>query len=161
MSDTSNFRILVLGLGSEALTDDGVPVKIIEDLKIILDSRYFDLQTNITGGLDLVDILKDHHKAVIIDTTKTPGRIPGDVTISKYPDLKESFHLTNTHGVSIQQVMEMGIKLGFMMPLEVLVITIEISDNLQISNEFSPEISSSYCKTVIQIKEKIESFLNS
>ena len=64
--------------------------------------------------------------------------------MSKYPDLKDSFHLTNTHGVSIQQVMEMGIKLGIRMPEEVLVITVEISDNLQISNNLSPEISNSY-----------------
>ena len=132
---------LILGIGNEILTDDGIGPKLVSKLEKedpIADIEYKNV---FLGGLDILDLVRDYEKVVFIDAIKTKDGKPGTVYTYTPDDFKETLHLSNFHDTSFLTALELGKQLGIKLPEEIHIIAIEIVEDLIFSDQFSTEIS--------------------
>ena len=92
--------ILILGLGNDLLTDDRIGPKLVHDLKARIVHPNVIFETAAVGGLELLEIIRDYKKVIIIDAIKTAEGICGSVYDLTPTDFMETSHLSNIHDIS-------------------------------------------------------------
>ena len=140
----SQGKILILGFGSDALSDDGLPVRLVFDLQIILGNERFDFNTSPVGGLELLELLGGYQHVILIDTQMTGRKTPGTISLFTPDNFEETFHLSSQHDLSFHHTLKMAIDLDIPFPSVIQVIAIEISENKKLSFEFSDRIKEQY-----------------
>ncbi|MBM3404939.1 MAG: hydrogenase maturation protease [Bacteroidetes bacterium] len=144
-------RILLLGIGNDILTDDGIGPRLVEELSHLSFNRQITFQSATVGGLETIELFAGYETVIIIDAIKTRDGSPGDVYYFTPEDFKETLHLSNLHDVNFLMAMELGKKLGYQLPGDIHIIAVEIVEDEVFSRDFSPAIQGSYP----QIKEEI------
>lgn len=148
-------KTLVLGVGNEILTDDGIGPKLVNRLKSDLPYSDVCFENINLGGLEIIEFMRGYQNVVIIDAIKTESGKPGDVYLLTPENFKETHHLSSFHDVSFLTGLKMGKKLGFDLPKVILIIAVEIVEDTIFDESFSPEIQSKY----EQIYHEIFTFL--
>jgi hydrogenase maturation protease len=133
-------RSLILGIGNEILTDDGIGPKLVKELQYGKSLTDFDLSTVFIGGLDILELIQGYEKVIFIDAIITNDGTPGTVYHFKPEDFKETLHLSNLHDANFLTALELGKKTGLKIPEEIHIIAIEIIEDRIFSDQFSPEI---------------------
>ena len=155
---TKNNDILILGLGSGILTDDGLPLKIVADLQKdkLVEGLHF--RTANTGGLDMLDHFSGFSTVIIIDTFTTKKGIPGKVRCFTPGDdeFVETFHLSSYHDTTFSLTLALGKKLGLHIPEQIWILAIEIIEGLEFSTQSSEMIESAYPDILREVKETID-----
>ncbi len=160
-------KTLILGLGSEILTDDGIGLRLVSDLEKVLTFqveknlkgrkvRQIDFKTCLTGSLDLLEIIKDYNTLIILDATKTQNGIPGNIYKYSLNNYKDTIHLQNIHDISFQDTLKLGKRIGLIIPGKVEIFAIEIFDNLTFSSSLSAVLVNKYPQILKDIKNQIE-----
>ena len=152
-------KILILGIGNEILTDDGIGPKIVKQLEQDSPIKNVEYQTACMGGLDILELLRDYDKVVFIDAIKTRGGVPGDVYYLTPENFKETLHLSNLHDVSFLHAIELGKQLEIKVPDDIHIIAIEIVEDLVFEDTFSPQIQEQYDEIYTSIKNRIREIL--
>lgn len=133
-------KTLILGLGNTILSDDGVGIRVIEELQRRLsDPDITVLETNVSG-LSLLDIIIGYDKVIIVDAIQTVGGKPGDIYQLTPDALKVSRHAASPHDVNLVTALDLGKKLGLSMPQEIVIFAIEVADVTTFSEECTPEL---------------------
>lgn len=148
-------KTLVLGVGNEILTDDGIGPRLVDRLKKELPHSDLDFEKICLGGLEIIEFIKGYRNVVIIDAIKTETGKPGDIYLLTPDNFRETHHLSSFHDVSFLTGLKMGKKLGFDLPEVVLIIAVEIVEDTIFDESFSREIQSKY----EQIYKEIYGFL--
>ena len=65
--------ILVLGIGNILLCDEGVGVRVIEALQTMELPATVEVFDGATAGVDLLDVLADRRKVIVIDAVQADG----------------------------------------------------------------------------------------
>ena len=147
---------LVVGIGNEILTDDGIGPKLIHKIRNSYQYPGLTFVSTCLGGLDMLEIIKDYKHVIIIDAIKTEGGKPGSVYHLTTDDFKETLHISNVHDISFLTAIELGKKLQINMPEVIDIIAIEIVEDLVFGENFSPEIR----KNFSAILQNVEDYLN-
>lgn len=140
----SRGKCLIIGFGSDALSDDGLPSRLIGDLKAILDPEEFLLLTSPVGGLELLELMEGFDTAVLIDTQLTAKREAGEIHYFTPDNFEETFHLSNQHDLYFHEVLKLASEMGISMPGNIHIAAIEIVENKKLGFEFSAEIGKNY-----------------
>ena len=149
---TKDKDILILGLGNDILMDDGIGPKLCwEFKKRISDSKNINFETAAIGGLELLELIRDYNKVIIIDAIKTKGGVPGDVYYLTPSSFKETSNISNLHDISFLTALELAKKLKINIPSEIHIIAIEIIQDLIFGNDFTEPLQARY----EEIKEKV------
>jgi len=143
-------QILVLGLGNDLLTDDGIGPKLIAQLQKTHPHEQLHYQSAFVGGLDILEIIKDYDQVVFIDAIKTRGGVPGSLYLFSPDDFRETLHLSNLHDIKFLTAIELGRKLSYKIPSTIDIIAIEIVEDSVYNDQFSPEIEKLF--SVIHLK---------
>jgi len=98
---------LILGIGNILLRDEGVGVHVIEQMRGIDLPEGVELVDGGTGGADLLDVLAERKKVIVVDTVET-DRKPGEVLRFGIDDLLETNHCS-------MSLHEIGLSESFMM----------------------------------------------
>jgi hydrogenase maturation protease len=150
-------QTLVLGLGNKILSDDGIGVRIVEELRYIFNFPGVHFETACCGGLEIVEMMNGYNEVIIIDAIKTTDGYPGDIYILSPEDFNEPLHISNFHDFPFLAAMELAKVAGMKMPDKIRIIAIKIVEDLFFSEQFSEEIDRQYGA----IKKKITHILNS
>ena len=120
---------IVIGIGNPMLSDDSVGIKVAHLLTHALRGRP-DVETCElwAGGLRLIEALKGHERAIIIDAIVTEGGKPGSVCTLKPSDLRKSRNTCSAHDAGFQEALELGAMLGLNLPLQITIWAIEADD---------------------------------
>ena len=125
MSDAhSRCSILVLGIGNILLRDEGVGVRVIEQMQKMHLLDDVELVDGGTAGADLLDVLAERQKVIVIDAVQadcTPGTVlrftadelvlPDGVGMSLHElGLGEALTMTRQLGCAPENVVVFGIK---------------------------------------------------
>ena len=137
-------KILVVGLGSDILRDDGIGVQLTKDLQTCYAGEGVTFKTSIVGGLELLEIIKNYYMVVFIDAIKTEAGTPGDVYSFSLKNYKETLHLSNPHDTNFKATLDFGEKIGFQIPRVIRILAIEIEECLLFSNSFSKTLATKY-----------------
>jgi len=116
--------ILVLGVGNILLSDEGVGVRVVEAMKEMKLPDNVELLDGGTGAFDLLDIIADREKVIIIDAVKGGGE-PGTIYRFRPDDIRlQKQHLASVHQMSLPDTLAMAKILGCS-PREVVIYGIE------------------------------------
>ncbi len=137
-------KTLVLGVGNEILSDDGIGPKIVNRLKEELPHSNVSYENICLGGLEIMEFIRGYQNVIIIDAIKTESGNPGDVYLLSPEHFKETHHLSNFHDVSFLTGLRMSKKLGLEVPEVILIVAVEIVEDTLFSESFSPEIEAKY-----------------
>jgi len=148
----SRGKCLILGFGSDALSDDGLPVRLIQDIKVLESHSRFTFETSAVGGLELLELLEGFDTAVLIDTQLTSRRKPGEIHEFTPANFEETFHLSSQHDVTFHEALRFAKEMGISMPDDIRIIAIEVVENKKLSFEFSDEIQDNYPGILAQIR---------
>jgi len=152
-------KTLILGLGNDILSDDAIGPKIVYQLEKELEYREVIFKTSALGGLEIVEMIRDFDKVLIIDAIKTKDGVPGSVYRFTPEDFNETLHISSFHDVSFLTALELAKNVDLTIPSSIEIIAIEILEDLEFSNEFSPYISEKYDSIFKEVKQYVFSFL--
>jgi len=144
-------RILFLGLGNPILSDDGVGIRVVEEIKRILGERdgiYFD--TGNINSLHILDAIQGYDKVVIVDAIKKGGK-PGTLYHIPLEELEPTIHHTSLHTINLATAIDLGKRLSREMPTEISIYGIEVKDTERFSENLTPELE----KRVPEIVEEV------
>ena len=135
---------LILGLGNDILTDDAIGPRLANDLSHICSDTGTDFVIAGSGGLEIMELIKDYQRVIIIDSIHTSGGKPGDVYYLTPSDFKETSNLSSIHDVSFLAALDLGKMIDYTMPDAIHIIAVEIVEDLEFSERFTPVIEEKY-----------------
>lgn len=148
-------KTVVIGLGNTILSDDGAGVFAARRLRDLVDESVEIVEAE-TAGMDLLEMLKDHERAVIIDAIKLDAVDPGTVFRLKPDDLKITPRLASCHDIDIVTALALGKRLGFEMPRDVTIFAIQGEDLLTLHEGCLPAVE----RSIGLLVEEIEALLS-
>jgi len=140
----TNKKTLILGLGNDILTDDGIGPRLVHDLAQMIDDPNVQFDTACCGGLEIVEYIKGYEKVVFIDAIRTRDGKPGDMYYFIPSDFRETMHLSNLHDVNFLIALNLGNTLDMNLPSDLHIIAIEIIEDMEFSEEFTMPLKEKY-----------------
>lgn len=131
---------LILGIGNDILTDDGIGPKLVHELRKEIFNDHIHFQNAFIGGLDILELIEGYDKVIFIDAIITKDGVPGTVSHFRPEYFKETLHLSNLHEANFLTALDLGIKMGMHVPKDIHIIAVEIIEDKVFSDQLSPEI---------------------
>jgi len=154
--DEANGSILILGVGNEILTDDGIGPKLVNNIdRERLPAGIHYLTTSL-GGLEMLDLMCRYENVILIDAMKTGCYSPGSVHYFTPDDFRETLHLSNFHDINFLTALELGRRTGMSVPANIHIIAIEIIEDMVFDTEFSPEIHKQYPAILKHVEDMLQ-----
>ncbi|MBW2457085.1 MAG: hydrogenase maturation protease [Deltaproteobacteria bacterium] len=142
---------LVVGIGSPIRGDDGVGLRVVEQLRCRGLPAGVEAMELGTGGLALLDVLSGYDRLVIVDAIVS-GAAPGTVIELAGDDVSRTEHLGEGHEADLPTLLELARRgLGADMPTEVVVVAVEAGDVLRITEELSPAVAAAVDEAVERV----------
>ena len=160
-TEVNNKRMLILGLGNNILTDDGIGSRLVGDLPQKIGNPEVCYNTACCGGLEIIEYIKDFDKVVFIDAIRTNEGIPGDVYYFVPADFQETSHLSSLHDVSFLTALRLGNSLNLDLPSDLHIIAVEIIEDMEFSEELTPELKEMYPEILEKVYETINLIIGS
>ncbi len=151
-----------MGLGNPIRKDDGVGCLVATALKQRLAGLHVDVTEASVAGLGLLDLITGYDKAIIIDAIQFENGIPGEVHRFEAKALPLTRHSGTPHDINLAEAVEIGRKLGILLPKRIVIYAIEAKDVTSFSEECTPEVrkAAAVCiKMIIQELKQIQSNL--
>jgi len=136
-------RTVVLGLGNPVLRDDGVGLAVVSALRQLLEVAPIpgvDVLASTRAGFELIELLRDYRRAILVDCLTLPDPQPGRVRRLSLDDVSGSSRLVNAHEVSIGVAFQLAERMGIRMPMEVEILAIEAGDTCTIAEGLTPAV---------------------
>ncbi len=155
MSDAQGRRpILILGIGNILLRDEGVGVRVIEQMQKLRLPDDVELVDGGTAGADLLDVLAERRKVIVIDAVQADCE-PGTVLRFSADDLTRPDGVgMSLHELGLGEALIMTRQLGCA-PEDVVVFGIKPRE-ITCGLELSEEIAASVPKVVKLVLAEIE-----
>ncbi len=150
--------MLVLGIGNDIQQDVAIPFMLIRDMKDLFPAGILDFECLFVGGLELLEYINACKGVVFIDTIKTGKKAAGRVHVFTAGDYQETLHLSCRHDVSFKMSLDMGRRLGFIIPDNILVIGIEILEDLEFGASLSDHLEKQYVEILAEVKDLVLEF---
>lgn len=149
-------KTLILGLGNDILTDDGIGPRLVRDLSEITDNPDIHFDIACCGGLEIMEYIKDFDRVVFIDAIRTKDGKPGDVYYFAPSDFRETSHLSSIHDVYFLTALKLGDTLEMNLPDDLHIIGVEIVEDLEFSEEFTFSLKEKYPGVLEEVKNFVQ-----
>lgn len=142
-------KTLIIGLGNPILTDDGVGVKIAQQLESIIDlNAHPDLTITeaSAGGIRLMEVMLGYDRVVLIDAyylnqeKTTPGKIHR-LSLDDLRSVSPTQHSTSAHDTSLVTALDAADVLGYQIPGEFIIYAVEVENILEFSETLTPAVA--------------------
>ncbi len=136
-------RTVVLGLGNPVLSDDGVGLAVVAEVKRLLAETSIpgvDVLASTRAGFELIDLLRGYARAVIVDCLAIPDPVPGRVRRLSLHDVAGSARLISAHEISIETAFRLAEQLGIPLPQEVEILAVEAEDTTMLHEGLTPAV---------------------
>lgn len=139
---------LVLGIGSPLVCDDAIGFQVVEAMKV-LDIPDLDLDQQAVSGLDLIEIMMDYQKVVVVDAIVSEQYPAGTVMLLQPEDFKNAIHGSNPHEVNMHMAIELGRRLApDRMPRDISFVAVEVNDVWTVTDIMTEEVQAAVPKAV-------------
>jgi len=122
-------RTLVLGLGNPIISDDGIGIQVARELKDKIEQQDVAVEETSMGGLNLLDLLVNIERAIIVDAIQTVGGEPGQIYKLGPAAFDATRHAATPHDVNFATALELGRRLGLTLPKRIDIFAIEVGDD--------------------------------
>lgn len=148
---------LVLGLGNPILSDDGVGPQIAKELEGRLDQQEVTVMEASLAGLNLLDVLVDYDRAIIVDAIQTVGGKAGQIYRLEPEAFNTTRYASSIHDVNFATALELGNRLGLALPQQIVIFAIEVEDTTTFSEECTPKVREAISACVEMIIQELRS----
>lgn len=142
-------RVAVIGVGNVLMGDEGVGIAVVKELRRMGLKDVYDCGTM---GLDVVNVMLDYDKVVVVDAVRGFGR-PGEVFKLKLEDLNFEGTLVSLHDINLINALKFASNV-FDLP-EIVIVGIEI-ERIGEGMELSEEVRKAIPKAVELVLEELE-----
>jgi len=132
-------KILVLGLGNELLSDDGVGILTARRLRVELGGQA-DVVESSLSGISLIELFAGHQKAVVIDAVRT-GRHPVGSLLEFTPDDLGHVLAPSPHYSGLPEILALARQLEVEFPEEIKIYAVETADVTTIGGSLSEPVA--------------------
>jgi hydrogenase maturation protease len=141
LPESSAPDLLVVGLGNPILGDDGIGWRVAEAVREAMPG--IEVECLALGGLSLMERLVGYRRAIIIDAIQTRSGRSGDVytlPLDALPNYSAG-HTTAIHDTSLQNALDLGRRMGAVLPARIDVVAIEAERVFDFSETLSPAVA--------------------
>jgi hydrogenase maturation protease len=133
-------KTLVLGIGNPILSDDGVGIKVAQEVGKKLDDPQITVSETSAAGLSLLDSLIGYDKVIIIDAIQTERGKAGQIYRMKPEDFSFTKRVSSPHQINLVTALELGQLLNLTMPREISIFAVEAEDITSFSEKCTHEV---------------------
>lgn len=145
--------VLVVGIGSPIMSDDAVGLKVAEEIER-LSLPGVEVKRLSASGLELIEAMIDHRRAIVIDSIISGAMEPGEVAVLTPEDFSGAVEGGSPHEINLTTAIEIGRRLEpGRMPREVYFVAVEVSDVQTVSEELTPWVRSAVPRIVERVLE--------
>jgi len=151
----------IIGIGNLTRLDDGIAIRIIQELEknsFPDNVRITDLGT---GGIDIALALDGWSYAIIIDAVDIEHLKPGEIIefVIKDKILPEIKGLSSTHGFDALAALKLAFALrDFTLPEEIMIIGIQVKNISGFGILLSEEVEKAIPKVINRIQKLVEKY---
>jgi len=134
-------RTLILGLGNPLLRDDSIGLRVVQELRRMLDdSPDLELGEDFWGGLRLMERMIGFDRVIIVDAIQSSSP-PGTIHVLKPGDIPTQ-RSASAHDVNLPTALEFGRQAGAELPPEdqIFLIAVEADDVLTFEEGLTPAV---------------------
>jgi hydrogenase maturation protease len=144
--------LVVVGLGNEIASDDGVGLHAATTLESKLGDRSeVEVVALPWAGFSLLDVLRGRTCAVLIDGLTTGRHPPGAVVRLDEADFGGSVRLNSFHDINYPTVMALGRMMGWEMPDEVAIWGVEMATSDEFGEGLTPVVADAVATVVHEV----------
>ena len=147
---------LIVGLGNDLLSDDGVGVYVARRLRDCLDPSRFAVRELAVGGIHLVESLLGFCHAIVIDACRTGRYPPGTVTRHDAGEFTNSLRLAPYHAMAFPDALELARWMGASLPRRIDVFAIEVLDIETVGERCTPAVEAGIDNAADEIARFLE-----
>jgi len=140
LANAATPKVLVLGLGNDLLTDDGVGLYVARELpRQLAGHPSIHVRGTTEMGLALLDFLMGYDAALLVDSIQTGRAPPGFVHELDAASLKQLTGGT-PHFLGVGETLALGRHLNMPMPAHVRIFAVEVEDPFTLGTELTPAL---------------------
>lgn len=132
---------LVLCLGNDLLSDDGLGFVVANKLSGIQHDLNADICAASLAGFALLDLLANRREVLVIDAIVTGSAPPGTIYQFSSDRLVPTWNLVGSHHINLPTAIELGRQLGITMPKRIDVIAVEAADVQTLREKLTPAVA--------------------
>jgi hydrogenase maturation protease len=148
-------KTLVLGLGNPILSDDGVGVKVAQEVGKKLDDPETTVSETNAVGLGLLDLIVGYDRVIIIDAIQTKRGKAGRIYRMEPQDFSSAKHFSSPHQINLVTALELGKMLNLVMPQEIAILAVEAKDVNNFGERCTPEVEKAIPQVVKIVLEEL------
>ena len=148
-------QTLVLGLGNPILSDDGVGIRVAQEVGKELEDPQITIAETSEAGLSLLDSIVGYDKVIIIDAIQTREGNAGQVYRMGIEDFSFSKRFSSSHQINLVTALELGKMLDLTMPQEITIFAVEAKDITSFSEKCTPEVERAIPEAVKMVLEEL------
>jgi hydrogenase maturation protease len=148
-------KTLILGLGNDILTDDGVGLYVVRELKRTIHDEDITVVEASLAGLGLLDLIVGYETVIVVDAIQTKQGKPGEIHRLDSSSLITTRHTASTHNVNLASALELGRRLGLDIPEKIIIFAIEAADVNTFSEGCTPSVKISIPRCINEILKEI------
>jgi hydrogenase maturation protease len=155
----NSHNLLIIGLGNEFVSDDGVGIHVLRKLKRIVESSESQAQIVFeelaVGGLALLDHILGFEYCIIIDAVVTGNNPPGTMYRFQQNASHAPVRLTTSHQTDLSQILRLARLFNQRAPQNVTVYGVEAEDVLTFNAQCTHAVEQAIPKLVEIIQTDI------
>ena len=148
-------KTLVLGLGNSILSDDGVGIRVAQEVGEKLNDPQITIAETSEAGLGLLDSIAGYDKVIIIDAVQTREGHAGQIYRMGLQDFSLTKHLSSPHQINLVTALELGRMLNLAMPQEITIFAVEAKDITSFSEKCTPEVERAIPEAIKMVLEEL------
>ncbi len=149
-------RTLVLGIGSPIKCDDAIGLRVLNELSA-MGLEGVDLEEACASGLDLIEVMMDYDRVIIVDAIVDSGHPPGTVMELGAEAFADTVHGSNPHEANIATTIELGKRLApERFPKEFRFVAVEASDVETVTDKMTPVMEAALPEAVRTVLRLIQ-----
>ena len=148
-------KTVVLGLGNSILSDDGVGIRVAQEIGEKLNDPQVTITETSEAGLSLLDSIAGYDRVIIIDAIQTKEGKAGRIYRMGPEDFCSSKHLSSPHQINLVTALELGKMLDLAMPQKITIFAVEAKDITNFSEKCTPEVERAIPEVVKMVLEEL------
>jgi len=149
-------RTLVLGIGLPYVSDDALGFRVAAEIRK-MNLPDVDVDEANVSGLDLIEIMIDYQRVIVVDAILTGNFPAGKVMVLGSESLPVTVHGVNPHEMNIGTTIALGKQLEpERFPSEIEFVAVEVNDVWTVNDVMTPEVEKALPEAVQTVVDLIE-----
>ena len=133
-------KTIIVGLGNPLFRDDNAGIYIIRKLASYISRPDISFIEAYASGLDILDMIAEYEKAIIIDAVQTNRGKAGQIHKISPETVQTTRNMFTSHSLDLLGAIELGKRLGQPLPRDIVIFGIEVRDISIPDGKLTPEI---------------------